>query len=148
MASTDRTRQPASIEQQELVAANRELYRTVVDRDVSGLEALWARTVPVACIHPGWPPLTGRETVVRSWTEIMRNPRGTEIRCHDERPFLYGGFGFVICLEFVDGAMLSATNVFIREDGAWRLVHHQASPVATEITESAMAALAARNRLN
>jgi len=29
---------------------------------------------------------------------------------------------------------LVATNVFVREDGAWRLVLHQSSPMARSVT--------------
>ncbi len=148
MGATERMRQPVSIEYQELIAANRELYHRVGERDQAGVAALWASTVPVACIHPGWPPLIGREAVLQSWGEILRNPRSPEIRCHDERPVLYGGFGLVLCLELVEGTMLAATNVFIQEEGAWRLIHHQSSPVASEIAEPAMAALMSRGRLN
>jgi hypothetical protein len=33
----------------------------------------------------------------------------------------------------VDGAELCATNVFAREDGAWKLVHHHAGPVLRRV---------------
>jgi hypothetical protein len=32
----------------------------------------------------------------------------------------------VICSEHLEGGTLAATNVFAREGGAWKLVHHQA----------------------
>ena len=32
--------------------------------------------------------------------------------------------------ETMEGARLVATNVFVREDGAWRMVHHQSTPIA------------------
>jgi SnoaL-like domain len=41
----------------------------------------------------------------------------------------------VLCIEIVDGAALAATNCFTRIDGAWRLVHHQSSPIAQIITQ-------------
>jgi hypothetical protein len=40
-----------------------------------------------------------------------------------------GEAAFVVCAELIDDAELAATNLFVREDGAWRLVHHQASAV-------------------
>ena len=36
----------------------------------------------------------------------------------------------MLCVEAVPGGTLAAINVFVREDGALRLVHHQASPMA------------------
>jgi len=41
-----------------------------------------------------------------------------------------GGDGRVFCLEIVGRAALVATNWFRRIDGAWRMVHHQATPLA------------------
>jgi hypothetical protein len=40
----------------------------------------------------------------------------------------------VLCIEIVEGTALAATNQFSRVDGAWRLVHHQSSPIAQIVT--------------
>jgi hypothetical protein len=145
----ERNQKSPSAETRGLLAANRDFYRIVVDRDVPAMETLWARSVPVACIHPGWPPLVGRDRVLQSWNEILRSAQAPAIRCHEEYPLLYDGFGLVICLEVINGALLAATNVFIREDGAWRLINHQASPVAAAIAEQLEEALTLpRGRLN
>lgn len=48
--------------------------------------------------------------------------------CHDERVHFLGPVAIVICEEDLSTSTLVATNLFVREDGAWRLVHHQASP--------------------
>ena len=42
-----------------------------------------------------------------------------------------GDAALVFCLEVVDSAPVAATNVFVIEDGAWRMVHHHAGPVTT-----------------
>jgi len=44
-----------------------------------------------------------------------------------------------VCYEVLEGGFLAATNVFVREDGAWRMVHHQAgaSPPPTAADEDA-----------
>jgi hypothetical protein len=42
----------------------------------------------------------------------------------------------VICIELIDGAPLAACNHFKRIDGAWRLVHHQSSPIAQGLARS------------
>jgi hypothetical protein len=28
----------------------------------------------VSCVHPGWPVLVGRQTVLESWRRILGNP--------------------------------------------------------------------------
>ncbi len=108
--------------------ANEAFYRAFVDRDAAAMEAVWASGEPVACIHPGWPPLSGRESVLESWRRILANPDSPMVACRQPTAFLYGDVAFVICYEAVGDAALVATNVFRREGRQWRMVHHQAGP--------------------
>jgi hypothetical protein len=110
-----------------VLAANLEFYRAFTTRDIAAMDELWARQAPVACIHPGWPPLTDRETVMESWRGILGNSDSPRIVCYDERVFLYGETALVICEEELDGGTLVASNWFVRENGVWRMAHHQAS---------------------
>jgi ketosteroid isomerase-like protein len=112
-----------------VLAANLEFYRAFTRRDADAMAAIWARALPVACTHPGWGPLTGREEVLQSWRNILANPDSPHAACHDEEAFLYGDVAFVICEEELPGNTLTATNIFAKEDGAWRMVHHHAGPV-------------------
>ena len=64
-----------------------------------------------------------------AWANILANPDSPHAACHDEEAFLYGDVAFVICEEELPGNVLTATNVFAKEDGVWRMVHHQAGPV-------------------
>ena len=109
-----------------VLAANLEFYRAFTTRDAAAMEALWARHAPVACIHPGWPPLTERDGVIESWQRILSNTDAPRIACFDERVLLYGDTALVICEEELDGGTLIASNLFVREDGSWRIAHHQA----------------------
>ena len=43
---------------------------------------------------------------------------------------MLGEVAFVTCHEVLPSGRLAATNVFVREGDAWRLVHHQATPIA------------------
>jgi ketosteroid isomerase-like protein len=112
-----------------VLAANLEFYRAFTSRDAAAMENLWARRLPIACTHPGWEPLRDRESVIGSWRNILANPESPTVACQDEEVFLYGEIAIVICEEDLPGNTLTATNVFAREDGAWRLVHHQSGPV-------------------
>ena len=109
-----------------VLAANLEFYRAFGARDVAAMEGLWAREAPVACIHPGWPALSDRAAVIESWRGILANPEAPRIACFDERVLLFGDAALVICEEELDGGTLIASNLFVREDGAWRIAHHQA----------------------
>src|SRR3546814_13979326 len=67
--------------------------------------------------------------VMESWGESLSNPEGPRIECHDEEVSLLGDVAIVLCEEVLPSATLAATNLFVKEDGGWRLIHHQASPV-------------------
>lgn len=110
--------------------ANEAFYRAFADRDEDAMETLWSDTDQVACLHPGWGPLFGREEVVESWKAIIRNPESPEILCHDPRTHVHGNTAYVICFEEIMGNFLVATNVFVREGRVWKMVHHQAGPTS------------------
>jgi ketosteroid isomerase-like protein len=114
----------------EVLEANEAFYRAFAGRDVAALDAAWARRAPVACIHPGWDALDGREEVVASFRAILESGSAPRVRCTLAQAHLLGEVAFVTCHELVEGATLVATNLFVREDGAWRLCHHQASQLA------------------
>ena len=107
-----------------ILAANEAFYRAFREGDAVAMDAVWARRAEVACIHPGAAPLGGREEVMDSWREILGGP--PPIECVRAQAYQLGDSGFVICGERVPGGVLVATNVFVREDGAWRMVHHHA----------------------
>jgi hypothetical protein len=112
-----------------VLAANLAFYRAFAERDFGAMETLWARKAPVACTHPGWGPLTDRDEIMASWRGILGNPDSPRAACNDEEVFLWGEVAMVICEETLPEHTLTATNVFVREDGAWRIVHHHAGPV-------------------
>ena len=113
-----------------VLAANAAFYRAFAERDVDAMETLWARSVPVACIHPGWQVLNGREAVMASWRGILGGVPPA-IQCSDEVARIAGSAAFVVCTESLDAGELVATNVFVHEDGDWKIAHHHAGPVAS-----------------
>jgi ketosteroid isomerase-like protein len=120
-----------------VLAANLEFYRAFTSRDFPAMDRLWARKTMVLCTHPGWIPLAGRSAVMASWHGILSNPDAPLIMCHDDAAYLYGDFAMVQCEEELTGANLAATNVFIKEDGEWRLIHHHSSPILMRETPRA-----------
>ena len=122
-------------DQQDILGANERFYQAFAGRDVDGMDLIWARSVEVACVHPGWNAIAGRDKVMDSWRSILANPSAPEIRCLMPTVFQYGDFAFVTCYEALDQGFLVATNIFVREDGGWKLVHHQASPTAQQPVE-------------
>ena len=121
-------------EDEALRAANQAYYSAFARHDAQEMARLWAQD-GVSCIHPGWPPLVGREAVLASYREIFRNPMQDEIELGPETLICSGDDGRIVCIELVGGARLVATNWFRRVDSQWLLVHHQASPLATSPAE-------------
>ncbi|WP_207461758.1 nuclear transport factor 2 family protein [Azospirillum sp. SYSU D00513] len=117
-------------DQDAVLAQHQAFYRAFALRDRPAMEALWAEKLPVSCIHPGWAALFGREAVIASWGDLMQSPAMPEIQARNERVTLYADTALVLCEEVLGGAVLAAANLFVRENGAWRLAHHQAGPVA------------------
>jgi predicted nuclease with RNAse H fold len=116
-------------EKDKVLSANLEFYRAFTLRDAAAMAALWARALPVSCVHPGWMALRDRDAVLRSWRDILANPEAPRVMCHDEDAVVYGAVAIVTCEEALEASTLVATNVFALEDGVWRLVHHQAGPL-------------------
>ncbi len=110
--------------------ANEAFYYAFAGGDAAAMDEVWARDVPVACIHPGWNVLAGRDAVMESWRSILGSDRRPAIRSQGASAFLHGDVAFVTCYENVGQGYLAATNVFVREGGAWKMVHHHAGPTA------------------
>ena len=115
-------------DEEAVLAANEAFYRAFTARDLAAMDALWATETTVACIHPGWDALVGREAVMESWAAILGGAGAPQIRCEAARPFVLGPSAFVICREVLEQGQLIATNVFAREQAGWRMAHHQAGP--------------------
>ncbi|MFK7998051.1 MAG: nuclear transport factor 2 family protein [Polyangiales bacterium] len=107
-------------------AANEAFYRAFRERDYAAMERLWAREVPVACIHPGMAPLIGRGTVMASWRGILGHPGAPTLCCTAVTVHVLGTSALLTCLEGEENGLprLVATNVFTMENGHWKLSHH------------------------
>ena len=118
----------------EILAANAAYYRAFETADFAAMSRIWADD-NVSCIHPGWPVLIGRQMILESYREILRNPDQERIEPRNETVMAAGEEARVFCVEFVGGSALAATNLFKRVGGAWRMTHHQASPIAALVEE-------------
>jgi SnoaL-like protein len=114
----------------DVLEANAAFYRAFASRDAGAMERIWAERHPVACIHPGWDVLDGRRQVLGSWRRIFDSDGAPEVACSQAEARVMGDAAFVTCHEVLAGGRLAATNVFVREGDAWRIVHHQATEIA------------------
>ena len=133
-----------SPEQAAIEAANLAFYRALEARDLSRMDGVWSHDDGVSCVHPGWHRLDGWPEVRRSWENIFANSRAWTVACEDVRITIAGDLAWVACVEVIRpfgigddeaAARMQATNVFLRDDGEWRMVHHHASASPTDMSE-------------
>jgi len=125
-----KTKTPA--DEAAVIAANADFYRAFETGDMAAMDRVWASEAPVACTHPGWTALHERARILESWKGILDSGRENRVRvaCLEPQARLLGDVAFVTCNEAVGHNLLAATNIFVRENGAWKMTHHHASPVA------------------
>ncbi|MEU6822891.1 nuclear transport factor 2 family protein [Streptomyces atriruber] len=118
------------------------------DTDGEGPEDGEASGDAVSCVHPGWPVLTGRGEVLRSYALIMANTEYIQFFLTDLKVGVAGDTALVTCTENIlsggpppegggelgplVGQLVVATNVFRRTPDGWKLWSHHASPVLAE----------------
>ena len=117
-------------DEQAPLEANERLYAAFATRDLAAMDALWAEGVRVSCVHPGWIALETREEIMASWAAILANPDQPRVVCGGAEAQIIGEVAIVRCREFVAGAGMVATNIFLRQAGDWRLIQHHSSGVA------------------
>ncbi|OEU94410.1 nuclear transport factor 2 family protein [Streptomyces oceani] len=127
-------------------AANTALYEAVERADLEALGELWLDD-EVTVVHPGWPALSGRDEVLRSYALIMANTEYVQFFLTDVRISVLGDTAVVSCTENIlsggpaeadgsagplVGGLVVATNVFRRAADGWRVWSHHGSPVLVE----------------
>jgi hypothetical protein len=131
---------PTAIEQRmtdsdAILAANAAYYRAFSTGDFVAMSRIWADD-GVSCVHPGWPALLSRAAILESYRDILGNPNRVNIAHRDDSAIVTGDEGRVLCVEIVERtAFLAATNWYRRAGGTWRMIHHQASPIAMPMEE-------------
>lgn len=128
--------------------ANTTFYETMEHGDFEKLSSLWLDD-DVSCVHPGWPVLTGRGEVLRSYALIMANTDYIQFFLTDVKVSLAGDTALVTCTENIlsggpaeegelgplVGQLVVATNVFRRTSDGWKIWSHHGSPVLAENDE-------------
>jgi ketosteroid isomerase-like protein len=117
--------------------ANERFYRALEQADLEAMSDVWLHADWVKCVHPGWDLIVGWELVRESWQRIFDGSTGMRVAATDVEIKVAGDFALVSCYEvlaiFLDSsrppvsARTTATNLFQRVTGQWRMIHHHAS---------------------
>lgn len=124
-------------EQLEVFRANERFYQAVSDQSLRAMGKVWLQEPWVQCVHPSWELLTGWKRIRKSWATIFRNTEHMKIRASQVSIRVNGDFAWVSCLENIESyrnanfsrSQAQGTNLFLRVEGKWALVHHHASPI-------------------
>ncbi|MFE7048967.1 nuclear transport factor 2 family protein [Streptomyces californicus] len=136
----------------EVEAANTAFYEALERGDLDALTDSWlpGEELTVSCVHPGWPMLTGRRDVLRSYALIMANTDYIQFFLTDVNVTMTGETALVTCTENIlsggpaedgdalgplVGRLVVATNVFRHTADGWKLWSHHGSPVLADSDE-------------
>jgi ketosteroid isomerase-like protein len=130
-------------DEDEVLAANRGFYEAFQKLDARAMANVWSEGHSVSCVHPSGPLLHGREAVLTSFREMFRSTSSMRFVLRGARAFVANDAAWVVLFEEIEArhdeavvrATTQATNVFVRERGAWRMVHHHAEPAAANKTK-------------
>jgi ketosteroid isomerase-like protein len=147
----------AHTDSEQVDLANTAFYDALEQGDLESLSSLWiaegddgadgAEEVTPSVVHPGWPVLTGRGEVLRSYALIMANTEYIQFFLTDVNVSVSADTALVTCTENIlsgapaeegselgplVGQLVVATNLFRRTPGGWKLWSHHASPVLAD----------------
>jgi len=66
---------------------------------------------------------------------ILSNGEGATVECRGAEAHMYEGVAVVTCTEVIQGNALATSNIFVRENDQWLMVHHQAGPTVEGPTQ-------------
>lgn len=124
--------------------ANTALYDALEQGDLDAMAKLWLED-GVSVVHPGWPVLTGRGEVLRSYALLMSHTEYIQFFLTDVEVAVLGDTALVTCTENIlsggpaeedgsagplTGGLVVATNIFRRTaEDTWKVWAHHGSPV-------------------
>lgn len=140
---------PSGTDKEQVDALNTAFYEAMERGALDELSELWldGDSPGVSCVHPGWPVLSGRGEVLRSYALIMANTEYIQFFLTDVVVSVAGDTALVTCTENIlsggpaeesgalgplVGQLVVATNVFRRTTDGWRVWSHHGSPVLAE----------------
>ena len=134
----DQVKKLTDLEQVQVAEANQRFYDAFESGSTAEMARVWGQGDHCRVIHPGLGCIMGRDQVMISWKQIF-TVGGYKIEVGDvEVHTLLGGrSAMVTCVEYVDSGStkgkIAATNVFEKQGGQWKIVHHHGSSSAVQV---------------
>ncbi|HKY05348.1 MAG TPA: nuclear transport factor 2 family protein, partial [Blastocatellia bacterium] len=117
--------------------ANATFYRAIEIRSIELMGEVWAHEEWVRCVHPGWDLITGWRRVRESWMSIFEGDQNLRISPSFVDVNYLGDVAWVSCTEdiiasyetSIESAQATSTNLFVKRQSRWLLVHHHSSAI-------------------
>jgi len=130
VSSCRRRRQDSRLAVEE---ANEKFYQAFRTGNLQLMSQIWGSGAHIQCIHPAAECIANREQVLNSWKIILAGGQKMQIDLEDVRIYATDTEGFVTLIEVVNTddsrGRVAATNIFEKQKGVWKIVHHHGSPV-------------------
>jgi ketosteroid isomerase-like protein len=131
-------------DEEEVLTANRRFYAALQKLDMPLMVQVWLHADWVKCLHPGWDLLVGWDEVQEGWEDIFHSTDQMMISISRALVHVAENVAWVCCLENVttarkndfSAAVVEATNIFLRREGRWLLVHHHTTPVVRPMPDT------------
>jgi ketosteroid isomerase-like protein len=123
-------------EQSAVEAANRAFYKAFGDESMKEMNMVWSHSEYVRAIHPNSKDiLNGWKAVGGSWEAVFKHYKDIKITASNMVVHIEGNVAWVSDYEHfqaMDGKKpvtleATATNMFVKKDGKWWMVFHQAT---------------------
>lgn len=127
-----------------VLSANDAFYDALRSADVEQMRDVWMDVDSVSCAHPMMGLVTGFEEVLNSWAELFARGRPVGVEVEEIGVNVRKNMAWVVCMQTVEGVRGGrsiggarvATNLFQKRRGRWKMVHHHASPVVTDVEQT------------
>jgi ketosteroid isomerase-like protein len=109
----------------------------VLNGDAKPMADVWSQTADATTMHPIGGRQVGWDQVWDSWQQVAALASGGSVRLGDRLIRMIGNAAYELGIERVDATLagqtirreVRVTNIYRREAGAWRIVHHHADAV-------------------
>jgi len=116
-------------------AAEAAFYQAFTTVDADLMVAVWADGDDALCIHPGSDLRRGKTAVMTSWTEIFSGSLAPAVEYRYVGGYASENLVVRIVEERIwprdkqrsEATRVLATNVYVRDEGSWRMTEHHAS---------------------
>ncbi|HKX32357.1 MAG TPA: nuclear transport factor 2 family protein [Blastocatellia bacterium] len=131
---------PTKFEVDAVEKTNDRFYRAMENGNLDEMSEIWLHEDWVKCVYPGWDLVIGWEKIRESMIYIFTRPGGMSFTISEVDAKIEADFAWVTCYEDIvftldSGstpitARMTATNLYMRIAGSWRMIHHHSSQVS------------------